>query len=648
MKPKPKSLRSILTLWFLAFTIVPLAFISGYTLVLYESSLNSELRKRLEGNVREVGVGLADLERLIINNATNIHAVDPALSYHVATRNIPSARRIVTEWLKSPSTNRIALFDREGRLIVSQARGPGNEIKAQNNLETGDFFLTDQLLAEINTAGQKTEREVVAGKGLDLMVYTRIAQKGKTVGYIEEVVELGQNFVLGLKKRLNLEAVIFDDKNQPAASSNEDFFLYPKDFFPGKLRPESQPFFDLTSRGEPYGMIIKPIIDTKGKPYVTLGLATSKTDSQKVLRRIKITLFTSTVLVLLFLIPILIYVSNRVVKPLNQLVEATQKMESGRVVQSLANTSDTEIGILIDSFNRMARNISLARKELEQKISEVETTNVELKNTQTSLVHSAKMASLGQLVAGVAHELNNPIGFIYSNMSHLREYVEKLGRVLETAENNPEGLKKVKEEVEFDFLIDDLPKLIASCEDGARRTRDIVLGLRNFSRLDEAQLKKVDLHEGLSNTLRLLTSELKNRIKVHEEFGKLPEVRCYVSQLNQVFMNILSNAAQAIEKSGEIWIKTWQEDKWAFVSIRDSGPGISKEDLDKIFDPFFTTKPIGRGTGLGLSISYGIVQKHGGELTVESKKGWGTEFKIKIPVDGPADEKNPKAQNIQV
>ncbi|MDZ4678655.1 MAG: ATP-binding protein [Oligoflexia bacterium] len=643
MKRAQKSLRSILTLWFLAFTIVPLAFISGYTLVLYESSLNSELKKRLEGNVREVGVGLADLERLIINNATNIHAVDPTLSYHVATRNIQSARRTISEWLRVPSTNRIVLFDREGRLIISQIRNPNGEIKAQTNLETGDFYLTDQLLEEINSKGQKTEREVIPGKGLDLMVYTRIVQKGKTVGYIEEVVELGQNFILSLKKRLNLEAVIFDDKGQPAAASNPDFFLYPKDFFPGKFNSESQSFFDLTSRGEPYGMIIRPIVDTKGKPYVTLGLATSKIDGQKVLKRIKVTLLTVTVLILLFLIPILFYVSNRVVKPLNQLVEATQRMEGGKVVQNMTNTSDTEIGILIDSFNRMAKNISTARKELEQKVVELEAINVELKNTQTSLVHSAKMASLGQLVAGVAHELNNPIGFIYSNMSHLREYVEKLRTVLDTAEKNPEKLKKIKADVEFDFLIDDLPKLIASCEDGARRTRDIVLGLRNFSRLDEAQLKKVDLHEGLSNTLKLLTSELKNRIKLHEDYGKLPEVRCYVSQLNQVFMNILSNAAQAIEKDGEIWIKTWVEDKWAFVTIRDSGPGISKEDIDKIFDPFFTTKPVGRGTGLGLSITYGIMQKHGGEITVESKKGWGTEFKIKIPIDGPSDEKKSPA-----
>jgi two-component system NtrC family sensor kinase len=222
-------------------------------------------------------------------------------------------------------------------------------------------------------------------------------------------------------------------------------------------------------------------------------------------------------------------------------------------------------------------------------------------------------------------------------MSHLKDYVQKLLRVLETAEAHPDQLEKVKKEVEFDYIAEDFFRLIASCEDGARRTRDIVIGLRNFSRLDEAQLKRVSLKEGLQNTLKLLSGELKNRVTVHEDYQEKAQVKCYASQLNQVFMNIVSNGAQAITKNGEIWIKTWLEGPWAFISIRDNGPGIAKADLDKIFDPFFTTKPIGQGTGLGLSISYGIVQKHGGEIVVKSEKGEGTEFMIKVPVDGPPD-----------
>jgi two-component system NtrC family sensor kinase len=178
--------------------------------------------------------------------------------------------------------------------------------------------------------------------------------------------------------------------------------------------------------------------------------------------------------------------------------------------------------------------------------------------------------------------------------------------------------------------------LISSCEDGARRTRDIVLGLRNFSRLEEAKLKEIDLHEALDNTLNLLSGELKNRIQVHKNYGKLPLVSCYASQINQVFMNILSNAAQAIEGSGNIWILTksfsGQNGKeMVSISIQDSGKGMSSQVMEKIFDPFFSTKGVGQGTGLGLSISYGIIENHGGDIQVKSQLGIGTEFIITIP-----------------
>ncbi len=632
MKRAPKSLRSILTLWFLAFTIIPLAFVTGYSTVLYEKSINSELLKRLEGNVREVGVSLADLENYLVTNG-KIHSSDPTLIYQVGTRNISASRRIVNEWLKTYSAARMVLFDHEGRLIVAQTRGPTGEIKTQSNLETGDIFLTDKVIVDINKKGQAKIREVEPNVGLDLIVYTRIIQKdGRTAGYLEEVIELGDSFVKSLKKRLNLEAVIFDEKGIPAAASSDDFFLYPKDFFPGKIGTSNYVFFDLTSRGDPFGMTIRKIIDNEGRTYLTLGLAASKTDSQRVLKKIKATLITITLFILLLLIPTLIYVSNRVVKPIYQLVEATQKMEGGNVDLNLPNKSETELGILIDSFNGMTKSISTTKRELESKI-------LELQSTQTTLIQSAKMASLGQLVAGVAHELNNPIGFIHSNMAHLRDYVEKLLRVLKALDKGPEEVDRIKKEVDYNFILEDLLKLITSCEEGARRTRDIVLGLRNFSRLDEAQLKRVDIHEGIKNTLRLLSGELKNRISVYEEYGSLPEVRCYASQLNQVFMNIITNASQAIEKQGEIWIATKAQGSWIEVVIRDNGPGIDQNLLDKVFDPFFTTKPVGRGTGLGLSISYGIIQKHGGEISVKNMEPRGAEFLIRLPVDGPSDTK---------
>lgn len=638
MKKTKKSLTSILTLWFLTFTIIPLAFISGYSTVLYKESISAELQKRLEGNIREVGVSLAESESFILTYG-KIHASDPSLSYYVSNRNISAARRILTEWLKTYTASRIVLFDREGRLLVAQERNQANQIVQQGNLESGNVKLSEELLKNINKTGQFAVRETKAGQGLSLIVFTRIGggKKTRTSGYLEEVIKLDHAFMQSLKKRLNLEAVFFNENMVPVVSSQEDFMLYPKEYFPEKIGPEGHAFFDITTRGEPFGMMVKKIVDGKGKLYVSLGLAASKVDTQKVMKRISITLLLVTILVLLFLIPLLVYVSRRVVMPIHQLVEATQKMEEGEP-QPLENTTETEVGLLIESFNEMSRKISLGRQQLEQKLEE-------LKNTQATLIHSAKMASLGQLVAGVAHELNNPIGFIYSNIAHLREYVVKLQKVWEAAEKHPKDLEKIKEEVDYNYILEDLPKLIDSCEDGARRTRDIVLGLRNFSRLDEAQLKKVSIKEGLQNTLKLLASEIKNKITVHEDYGKMDSVRCYASQLNQVFMNIISNGAQAIEKNGDIWIKTWQKNNFAYISIRDSGPGIPKEAMDKIFDPFFTTKPVGQGTGLGLSISYGIIQKHGGEITVKSDKGMGTEFIIKVPMGGPSDTESASEAN---
>ncbi|MBK9293857.1 MAG: HAMP domain-containing histidine kinase [Oligoflexia bacterium] len=614
MKKTPKSLTSILTLWFLTFTIIPLAFVSGYSTILYRSSINTELQKRLEGNIREIGVSLAEFENFIITYG-KIHATDPTLTYHVATRNISSARRIITDWLKTYTASRIVLFDREGRLLVAQERTSQNQIKPQSNLESGEVFLSKDLIKNIIKRGQYTVRETTAKQGLHLIVFTKIVDKnGRLAGFLEEVIKLDQMFMASLKKRLNLEAIFFDTEMKPVISSLEDFMLLPPDYFPDKIGPDGYAFFDITSQGEPFGLMVKKIVDPKNRLYVTLGLAASKTDTEKVLSRINYTLLSVTILVLLFLIPLLIYVSKRVVKPIHQLIEATQKMEAGEP-QKLENTTETEIGLLIDSFNEMSRKIL---------------------SGQATLIHSAKMASLGQLVAGVAHELNNPIGFIYSNIAHLKEYVEKLQRVWEAAQKDPSKIEQVKKEIDYDYIIEDLPKLISSCEDGARRTRDIVLGLRNFSRLDEAQLKLVDIKEGLKNTLNLLASELKNRIVIHEDYRHIKEVKCYASQLNQVFMNIISNAAQAIKKEGEIWIKTWEEHGFTHVSIRDNGPGISQEYIDKIFDPFFTTKPVGRGTGLGLSISYGIIQKHGGSISVTSNAGGeGTEFIIRVPTAGP-------------
>jgi signal transduction histidine kinase len=284
---------------------------------------------------------------------------------------------------------------------------------------------------------------------------------------------------------------------------------------------------------------------------------------------------------------------------------------------------------------RAQLRIGRLQKALARERNELKRTLEDLQATQAQLVQSEKMAGLGKLVAGVAHELNNPIGFIYANMDHFRRYIGELQTVCDHASVG----EAEKERAGRAFQT--LGKLIESCSNGAQRIKEIVLGLRTFSRLDEAAVKAVDIHEGIESTLTLLENHLKDRIAVHRDFQKLPPVECYAGQLNQVLMNLLTNAADAIEGEGEVTISTREDGDCVRIAIQDTGAGIPEENLNQIFVPFFTTKEIGKGTGLGLSISYGIVKKHGGSIEVETEIGKGTLFTIVLPIkmqEQPAEE----------
>jgi signal transduction histidine kinase len=290
------------------------------------------------------------------------------------------------------------------------------------------------------------------------------------------------------------------------------------------------------------------------------------------------------------------------------------------------------------------------KQDLESRNTELARHQKELVRLQSQLVHSEKMASLGQLAGGVAHELNNPAGFIYSNMGILDQYVLDLNRLLFEYDQMPlseemaRKVKTLKKEIHYERLRTDLFSLINDCHEGARRIRDIVLNLRTFSRLDEAEVKQVDIHAGIDATIRLLSQYYRsNNITLHRDYGDLPLVNCFAGQLNQVWMNLLTNAAQAIgDGPGEVRIETFLNDGLVVVKISDTGKGIAPADMTRIFDPFFTTKSVGEGTGLGLSISYGIIESHGGSIKAESMLGHGTTFTSAIPLDPPQYEDESK------
>lgn len=293
--------------------------------------------------------------------------------------------------------------------------------------------------------------------------------------------------------------------------------------------------------------------------------------------------------------------------------------------------------------------------EAEAQSKKLEKSLRELQQAQAQLVQAEKMSSLGQLVAGVAHEINNPVNFIYGNLKYAKDYTEGLLKLVHLYQQfyaNPASeIQEYIKEIELDFLLDDLPKILNSMEVGAERISEIVLSLRNFSRLDEAEKKRVDIHQGIDSTLLILQSRFKNSvehpgIKVVKNYGNLPLVDCYAGQLNQVFMNIISNAIDALDhhnskraiaeihaSPNKITITTEVIETNCVIRIADNGSGMTEAVKERLFNPFFTTKPVGKGTGLGLSISYQIVvEKHGGTLRCVSEPGQGTEFWIEIPL----------------
>ncbi len=351
-----------------------------------------------------------------------------------------------------------------------------------------------------------------------------------------------------------------------------------------------------------------------------------------------------------------IWTTNWLTHRIQTLITATQTLANGDFNTRIPIKNQDEVSLLAQGFNFMAEQLTLRDEKISEQMQQLETTLKKLYSTQAQLIQSEKMSSLGQMVAGVAHEINNPTTFIHGNLTHAQEYTQDILNLLQLYQqhypNPPQTLLTQVEQLELDFITKDLKKIFNSMQNGCDRISDIVISLRNFSRLDESNFKRVNIHEGIDSTLMILTSRLKQQakrseIQVIKEYDNLPPIECYPGELNQVFMNILSNAIDALDEktqpdhtslyhspTPQINIRTQQiNEDWAAIHIQDNGMGMTEEVANKIFDPFFTTKPVGKGTGLGMTICYQIIgEKHGGKISCNSVKGTYTEFIVKIPL----------------
>lgn len=629
------SLRSVLSLYFLPLSVVPAILISLYSIKLFEENAKENLAREARAEKEAFLLAIQNWEEGILEQTQALAREEDFASAFVlkpesAIKRFPKSSGL-TSRLYSPA----------GKFLASTDPKDGTDRIA---------VLPQQARQRLYQGGSTVERFFFEEPGGFLTIARALVRKGgRVVGIVEQRQTFGRVQLLALKAKRSADLVLFKKDLSVAvgsfALSTESLQSISSIQSPsvvhegsttlalGKERFEAF-FFDFPATG-------------LGGESGYLGLFLSLTGVDAAVGKLKAAMITVAVFLILLASLLILIFSRRLVRPIEALVLAMKRVRTGKIQQIPEIESAEEIDYLVRSFNEMASNISLAKNALEEKVGELHEKHDQLQETQRYLVRSEKLVSLGQLVAGVAHELNNPIGFIYSNMQHLSQYSEKIQQAIEAykklhgqlSAKDRQQIETLLNELEIDFILKDITQLAKSCADGARRTRDIVMGLRTFSRMDESRMEEADLKEAIQNTLTLLSSELKNRIHVHETYEEIPKIECNLSQMNQVFMNLLTNAAQAIEGKGDIWIRTFLEGEDVIVEIEDNGQGILPEALDKIFDPFFTTKKIGEGTGLGLSITYGLIERHHGEIKVESEPGRGTLFRVILPVYQPHSAK---------
>jgi len=539
-----KSLKRVLSVWFMLFALVPLFIIVGYATYLFNHRINDELSKRLTAFEKGIDLELIDVEEKLRLGGLR-HANEYYLMNLFRWKKKSQLESVSKSLIENYIIDRMTYFSPDGRRFLT--------IQAKRVTDNPEIILPDEakklppsLLSAIKNQRQVVVKSAFKEIGFTLDAYSVMKLGGNTIGYIKETVLIDRQYSLSTKERTGLHICLLNDNFELLSSTftldEESDFSYPSHKFKRRINK-------LNIGNESYMALTKPMRDDDEKTYGYLAILVSRSNAQQTLQGI-LSIFILICIVIAIIVILFTHIaSNTVLSPIEKLLKATQAIKKGKLEQSVEIPKMQEIGDLVSSFNEMSKALSKANRER--------------KKAQAQLVHSSKMVSLGQLVAGVAHELNNPIGYTYSNLNHLKDYVDDIQKILDfydkyskkLPEKDRKLLQKMKKELNIDFIRKDIGSIIESSLDGTQRTKDIVGGLRNFSRLDEAEIKIVDLNEGIKTTLKLLTSAFRGRIKVEKKFGKIPKISCYSSQINQVFMNILNNASHAIPKRGTIQIK---------------------------------------------------------------------------------------------
>ncbi len=618
------SLVKKLAIYFALFSVVPLLLFSCFALFkLYENA---------KGQFDQKLITLSD--RLTADlNSKKKQGIDWML-------RVKQDQRLPVFIQGGDSADIRALLRSFSLLKQSRVRIYDNTGMLQANLSTSSQL--NSLSSKIKDSSRYQIQEYsqfFPNAGLLISAKSAIFSRAKKVaGSIIVDVLIGLRDLESWAKEIDSPVFLVSEVGKPLYSTTGPFRLRSeKDFNKKKSQSLFQVSLDSAS-GREVATFMPLSKDSEESVY--FGVSLPKSLILNPVIEIMIVLISFLGIILLFVAIFSFSISRSLLSPFYYLVQQVQTFDGVRPIRSLT-IKEPDVAKLAGAFQKMADRIQKMRSELEQKVTELEIANRESQLAQDQLLQSTKMASLGQLVAGVAHELNNPISFIQGNIAPLREYCTALIQAVEELSENNEGAD-VLNKYDIEFIKSDLPKLLGSFDEGTKRTREIISGLRNFSRQEKAAYTEINFENLIEKAIKFVEPQIKTRIEIQRQYAPLPKVWCVESQISQVFVNLFTNAIQSIKGEGKIWVslatetKGYGKDGGIRVSVQDSGSGIKEENLSKIFDPFFTTKAVGEGTGLGLSISYGIVKSHGGEVKVRSKPGVGTEFIVTLPVRPPS------------